>query len=233
MGTNGRAMVISNLRRYVAVGLLIAGVCAPVKPEEVALGNNRIDDACGEPVPPGPVAGVTMNNGEPAVEWSPIASALVYDVVYGDLGLLHSSGGDFTAATQGCMAYQASVTWARFDPIPGLGQGYWLLVRGDNCAGAGTYDSGDPAQKGSRDAEIEASGHSCTLSVCGDGICNFGETTSSCPVDCPPVCGDGTCDGTETCSSCTADCGVCPPVCGDGLCNGTETPASCPGDCPP
>jgi len=46
---------------------------------------------------------------------------------------------------------------------------------------------------------------------CGDGICNNGETCSSCQHDCGrcTYCGDGICDGGETCSSCSQDCGKC------------------------
>ena len=69
---------------------------------------------------------------------------------------------------------------------------------------------------------------------CGNGVCQTGETCSTCPADCgvcPPVCGDATCNGRETCSSCSTDCGVCPPVCGDASCNGSETCSSCPADC--
>jgi hypothetical protein len=49
------------------------------------------------------------------------------------------------------------------------------------------------------------------------------------------VCGDGLCQYPESCSSCAADCGQCktppPPKCGDGICNGTESSKTCPSDC--
>jgi formylglycine-generating enzyme required for sulfatase activity len=45
--------------------------------------------------------------------------------------------------------------------------------------------------------------------VCGNGTCEVGETSSSCPADCDdegPVCGNGTCESGETSSNCPADC---------------------------
>jgi hypothetical protein len=63
-------------------------------------------------------------------------------------------------------------------------------------------------------------GSTAPAPYCGDGDCNNGETSSSCPGDCGGgggvgTCGDGNCDLGEDSSSCLADC----PVAGD------------PGDC--
>src|SRR5215471_11223584 len=65
---------------------------------------------------------------------------------------------------------------------------------------------------------------------CGDGLCNNGETCSTCPTDCgtcAPFCGDGRCNGTETCSTCPSDCGTCPPDASppdaSGVCPGFTT----------
>lgn len=46
-----------------------------------------------------------------------------------------------------------------------------------------------------------------SAAVCGNGVCEAGETTASCVTDCPP-----------------------PAVCGDKICEGSE-PATCPNDC--
>ena len=70
--------------------------------------------------------------------------------------------------------------------------------------------------------------------VCGDGVCNAGETCNSCAGDCgvcPDSCGDGVCSADETCTSCSVDCGLCPESCGDGICTADETCVSCGVDC--
>jgi len=66
----------------------------------------------------------------------------------------------------------------------------------------------------------------CQVIGCGDGVCNNGETPSSCPSDCK--CGDGICNGNEWCGSCPSDCGSC---CGNGTCDNGETCGSCSQDC--
>ncbi len=47
--------------------------------------------------------------------------------------------------------------------------------------------------------------------ICGDGTCNAGETTSNCAPDCPAApaaaaCGNGACDTGESAASCPLDC---------------------------
>ncbi|MBN1325584.1 peptidoglycan DD-metalloendopeptidase family protein [Candidatus Falkowbacteria bacterium] len=73
---------------------------------------------------------------------------------------------------------------------------------------------------------------------CGNGYCDSGEDSASCPADCsddPPIdnCGNGFCDDNETSFSCSADCTITPPpsYCGDGNCDNGETANSCPADC--
>jgi hypothetical protein len=72
-------------------------------------------------------------------------------------------------------------------------------------------------------------------SSCGDGVCSFLESCSSCPADCGacgPFCGDATCDATEDCATCPADCGTCPPpaACGDGIDNDSDGLTDFPDD---
>jgi hypothetical protein len=73
------------------------------------------------------------------------------------------------------------------------------------------------------DVQLDAS---CAASVCGDGVCDAGE---DCAPDClpPGVCGNLVCEWDESFTTCSDD---CPTVCGDGLCEGEE-PFFCTTDC--
>jgi len=64
--------------------------------------------------------------------------------------------------------------------------------------------------------------------VCGDGYCDWEETSLNCPEDC--YCGNGWCEYTENRTSCPEDC----EFCGDGYCDDFygETYENCPEDCP-
>jgi hypothetical protein len=93
--------------------------------------------------------------------WGAIAGATGYDVVYGFLDTLRSSAGNFQLATGTCLANDFAGLSLLLSGDPSVGQGFWLLVRGENCGGSGTYDSGSARQVGLRDAEIAASGNGC------------------------------------------------------------------------
>jgi len=68
--------------------------------------------------------------------------------------------------------------------------------------------------------------------VCGNQICETGESYVGCPADCEPpvVCGNKKCEAGETYSNCPADCPA-PIVCGNNKCEAGETSSNCPQDC--
>jgi hypothetical protein len=94
------------------------------------------------------------------LQWSPLACALSYDVVRGNLTTLRSTGGNYALATAACLADDTTLT-SLDDPKPTTPSGLWFLVRGNGCGG-GSYDDGaTPSLPQSRDAEIAASGAAC------------------------------------------------------------------------
>jgi hypothetical protein len=102
-------------------------------------------------VPAGAPAVAVQQSG---LSWTGVPSALFYDVVRGGIGVLASSAGDFSVATQTCLANDVYGTSAADATLPPEADGFWYLVRAASCGGAGSYEGG-------RDAEIAASGAAC------------------------------------------------------------------------
>jgi hypothetical protein len=68
--------------------------------------------------------------------------------------------------------------------------------------------------------------------ICGDGVCEEGESTYNCAIDCGNWCGDGICAAEEvdTCCGPGTDCTV-EITCGDGICSACESYELCYEDC--
>jgi hypothetical protein len=117
-----------------------------------------------DPAPAAPSGSPGLLIGKAGVDaelsWGVVAGATGYDVVAGDLAMLRSSGGDFVTTTSACPLNNLTTTTATDSSAPAAGQGVWFLVRGENCGGKGSYDSGG-AQVGLRDDEIAGSGSDC------------------------------------------------------------------------
>jgi len=67
------------------------------------------------------------------------------------------------------------------------------------------------------------------FAYCGDGICNNGETSSSCSQDCYVGNHQCTAGSGKNCNNDPTDCGAC--YCGNGTCDSGETCSSCPSEC--
>jgi hypothetical protein len=104
---------------------------------------------------------LVKNGSDAVVSWNEVAGAVGYDAVEGDLAVLTYTSGDFTSSVLACILDDGDVTSVSAGSIPIPGGGFWYLVRGINCAGAGSYDEGVGSQQGSRDAEIAASPNAC------------------------------------------------------------------------
>ena len=94
------------------------------------------------------------------VSWTTFPSVTTYDVVRGSLDVLLSSGGNFTTATDLCLADNLASTSIGEPSVPAPGSAFWYIVRGSTC-GTGSYDEGVPSQVGLRGAEIQASPMTC------------------------------------------------------------------------
>jgi hypothetical protein len=90
-----------------------------------------------------------------------VGAATGYDIVRGAVQTLRATGGSFSASTTNCLSNDLGATTVNDLQSPAVGQGFWYLLRAENCGGGGTYDSGSPRQVASRDAGIAASGHAC------------------------------------------------------------------------
>jgi hypothetical protein len=129
---------------------------------DLRVGGRYCDGACAA-APPGGSSAISVNDqtGGNLVSWTAVAGADTYDLVRGSLDLLASSGGNFTTATQACLANDQTGVSFPDSASPAVGSGFWYLVRGTSCGGPGTYDSVGGAQVGSRDAEINAAASHC------------------------------------------------------------------------
>jgi hypothetical protein len=106
-------------------------------------------------------ARMTLTVARDRLSWTAVAGASVYDVVRGDVRALLDTGGDFAAATTGCVGDDVSGTELPYEETPASGEGLWLLVRGVGHDGPMTWQALSDSQVGLRDDEIAASGASC------------------------------------------------------------------------
>ena len=112
--------------------------------------------------PPGtPDLSAAKNGRNLELSWSVLVGAGWYEIVRGSLSALRSSTGDYSVATEQCIVDNETGTMALYAAVPPVGDGFWFLVRGANCKGKGTYESGGAGQSGLRDPEIAASGNDC------------------------------------------------------------------------
>jgi hypothetical protein len=110
------------------------------------------------PVTPNPaLEAVTLGFDADSLVWCDNSAS--YDVLRGDLEVLHDTDGDFGPATLECLAENLGATSLDVDDPQQPGEGYWYLVR--PASAVGIYDSGAPSQVGERDAEIEGSPLAC------------------------------------------------------------------------
>lgn len=102
-----------------------------------------------------------MSGLETNVSWLEIPGAPRYDLIRGSLGPLKAGAGDFTSATQACLANDTASRSMTDADLPAPGEGWWYLMRADGCTGGSTYETGTPSQVGLRDPEIGFAADRC------------------------------------------------------------------------
>ncbi len=160
--------------------------------------SNTIPDECecATTTPPSEVSSLDVETG--FLAWSVFQSFEAHDVVQGDLHLLRSSGGNYTLAVDACLASETRLA-SLVTQTPTVGEAWFYVHRGVNCAGNGSLDSGGPSQVGSRDVEVEASPNACT--DCGNGILGAGELCDGWNLGCETCVSQGFGGGTLGCDS--------------------------------
>jgi hypothetical protein len=113
---------------------------------------------------PAPVQLVQLAAGVstgPTFVWPSVADATGYDVLRGLLSDLHADEGDFSQATQICLADGTPGPSVDDPDSPPAADGFWYIIRPTSCGGVGSYDSDGVGQNGLRDAEANASPQAC------------------------------------------------------------------------
>jgi hypothetical protein len=90
--------------------------------------------------------------------WLSSPGATSYDVVQGDLSILLSGDGDFSASVLACLENNGADTAAHDADLPDPGEGLYYLVRPQPT---GTYDSACASQALPRDGDVQASPLAC------------------------------------------------------------------------
>jgi hypothetical protein len=123
---------------------------------------NGVDDDCNFAVDDLSGLQLGKDSATTTLDWTPLAGSPHYDVVLGDLGPLIATGGDFSQATNSCLASDLVEPHAEDPSVPDPGSGVWYLVRASGCGGGESYDESHwSSLKRSRDSGIAASGADC------------------------------------------------------------------------
>ena len=105
----------------------------------------------------GPEIELAKETGDLVISWSAVEDSDGYDMFKGSLTDLLTSSGDYSTATDDCLAENQVGTSHQQSLSAGTSVDFFL-VRAVSCGGNGTSDSGGPGQAGSRGPGLESSG---------------------------------------------------------------------------
>jgi hypothetical protein len=104
---------------------------------------------------------MTLHVEGDVVTWQPVIGAVGTDLVRGLVSTLLETGGDFSVATDGCVADDAPGTSHTFSDRPPAGDALFVVGRAVREEGPTTYQALTASQIGGRDEEIGAASASC------------------------------------------------------------------------
>ena len=128
---------------------------------------NGVDDDCDGsaddvPRPAGsPSLAVTRLNGSANLAWTALAGATGYDIARGRIAELLADAGDYSQVGITCLGSRVPGLSLTDATLPAPGDGFWYLVRGADCGGAGTFDAADPGLVRSRDLLLDSAAGAC------------------------------------------------------------------------
>jgi hypothetical protein len=162
-----------------------------------------------------------MSMTQGGLSWAAVPDASWYRVLQGDVGSLSAGG----LASANCLSEYLDATSLTDTTIPSAGQMLWFAVRGESCAGPGTFNSDGAAQVGDRDTGVESAPAACPVVGCGNGYVEGGEICDGADFDANSCVTQGLDGGALSCSgNCSGfDISACTTVCGNGVRSGSES----------
>ena len=189
-----------------------------VPPEATLASVNIQVTSCGSSVPSGIVS---MAVDEGSLSWAALPGAAWYRVLQGDVSSLSVSG----LTTANCLSEYLEATSVPEASLPAAGEILWFAVRGESCAGPGTFNSGGAGQSGDRDAGVEGASPVCPVVGCGNAYVEGGEVCDGANLDANTCVTQGLDGGALSCNAtCSGfDASACTTVCGNGVRAGAES----------
>jgi hypothetical protein len=110
---------------------------------------------------PAPDLNIEVLAPDDLLVWNEVSAETGYNVIRGDAGTLHQTGGDFAQAVSACLAAGEASTSISGPVQPPPDTIFWYLVEPTSCSGGPGYDTLGQGQSAPRNAAIAAAASSC------------------------------------------------------------------------